>query len=126
MGNHSQGAVATDPGLPSISSFAEIAHNWRINKQVEWRISYKVSVDSILSSHLLPYFGDLPISSIGRQDVLGFRTHLASLRMGAKPEAGHEGKPLSPAKSATIAKRTKSIRHTTASRLPVQMMIDVQ
>jgi integrase len=89
------------------ASFKEIAHNWRTNKQVEWRISYKVSVDSILSSHLLPYFGDLPISSIGRQDVLGFRTHLASLRMGAKPEAGHEGKPLSP---ATINRITGILR----------------
>jgi len=107
MDNHASGVVLADVGTPISSSFAEVAHEWRTNKQIEWRISYKVSVDSIMSSHLLPYFGDLPIASISRQDVLGFRTHLASLRVGAKPESGREGKPLSP---ATINRITGILR----------------
>lgn len=78
-------------------NFAVVAQDWRANKQVEWRVSYRVSVDSILSSHLLPYFGDRAVASISRQDVLAFRTHLASLRMRTRPEAEVEGKPLSPA-----------------------------
>jgi integrase len=92
---------------PRSASFSQIANQWRANKQVEWRISYKVTVESILDAHLLPYFGERPIASITRQDVLGFRTHLAALRHCAKPASGIEGKPLSP---STINRITGILR----------------
>lgn len=99
--------VAVQTGPTSCSTFEDVAKEWRANKQVEWRISYKVTVESILDAHLLPYFGERPIASITRQDVLGFRTHLAALRHCAKPESGVEGKPLSP---STINRITGILR----------------
>lgn len=99
--------VVSATQAPECPNFAAVAREWRANKQIEWRISYRESVDSILASHLIPYFGDEPISSISRQDVMGFRNHLASLRIRSKPGPDQEGKPLSP---ATINRITGILR----------------
>lgn len=105
------GAVSSGAGVPlafspavnqskvpgeSTPNFAVVASQWRANKQIEWRLSYKDSVDSILATHLVPYFGERAISSIGRQDVLAFRTHLASIRIKVTSDAANLGRPLSP------------------------------
>lgn len=57
--------------------FRDFADDWKRNKAVEWRQSYRDSVELILRKHLLPTFGDLPLEAIDRQSVLDFRTALA-------------------------------------------------
>lgn len=64
-------------GSATTPLFRDFADDWKRNKAVEWRQSYRESVDLILRKHLLPTFGDLPLERIDRQAVLDFRTALA-------------------------------------------------
>lgn len=57
--------------------FCDFADDWKRNKAVEWRQSYLDSVNLILTKHLLPAFGELPLERIDRQRILDFRTELA-------------------------------------------------
>lgn len=56
--------------------FQDFAATWRMEKGVEWRLSYRDTVDSILNTHLLPKFGTLPLAEIDRQALLAFRAQL--------------------------------------------------
>ena len=70
-------ASAVRGDLPLFSVYAD---QWYANKQIEWRRSYRESVDLILGRHLLPRFGDLPLEQIDRARVLAFRTDYAEGR----------------------------------------------
>lgn len=61
----------------ALPTFADFAEGWKRNKQVEWRHSYRVAIDSILRHHVLPVFGDVPLNEIDRPLVLDFRTKLS-------------------------------------------------
>ncbi|HZR37947.1 MAG TPA: DUF3596 domain-containing protein [Nevskia sp.] len=56
--------------------FRDFAATWRTEKGVEWRASYRATVDSILNTHLLPRFGEQPIAGIDREALLCFRAEL--------------------------------------------------
>lgn len=90
----SEDLAAADSSLPLFSAFAD---TWKQEKQIEWRISYREAVDSILDTHLLPEFGDLPLDRINRADVLGFRSALVDQRKGKAGRERGESKPLAPA-----------------------------
>ncbi|WP_299689702.1 DUF3596 domain-containing protein [Hydrocarboniphaga sp.] len=87
-------AAALSIVLPFCSDFTQ---QWRSDKQVEWRMSYRDAVQSILTTHLLPAFGEKRLDQIDRSTVLAFRSHLAAKRVGANIEKGIEGKPMAPA-----------------------------
>lgn len=63
----------TAKGTPLFRDFAE---TWKSEKKVEWRESYRVTVDTILNVHLMPVFGDTPVGSIERGAILAFRAGL--------------------------------------------------
>lgn len=71
-------AAVRGSATDSTPLFSEFVIGWFRNKSVEWRLSYKESVEHILAKHLLPTFGDLPVGNIDRAAVLGFRTKLAA------------------------------------------------
>ena len=77
--------------------FSDFTATWKTNKQVEWRVSYRIAVESILDLHLIPAFGQWPLTRIDRATVLAFRSQLAGRRIGADPTKGVEGKPIAPA-----------------------------
>lgn len=86
------GLAKVKSSLPVFSAFAE---TWKLEKQVEWRIAYRDSVDSILSTHLLPTFGDMHLDEIDRRSVLNFRSGLGTRRgIGS---ASDKDKTLAPA-----------------------------
>jgi len=87
-------AVTNRPELPS---FADFVQTWKQEKQIEWRVSYRGAVESILEIHLLPHFGDLHIGEIQRADVLQFRSALVNQRNGKSSVEEHDGQPLAPA-----------------------------
>lgn len=62
--------------------FRDFANQWKRDKSVEWRESYRASLDSIFNAHLLPAFGSMPISGITRENILAFRADLASKKIG--------------------------------------------
>lgn len=71
------------PSLPTRSVtplFSAFVKTWLQDKQVEWRRSYTAAVESILQTHLLPFFGDIPVGDIDRSRIMTFRSQLASIR----------------------------------------------
>lgn len=70
-----------------LPTFAEFAGTWKLEKQVEWRVSYRQCIDSILEAHIFPAFGSCSLDGITRAQVLQFRSLLVSGCQGAK--GGH-------------------------------------
>lgn len=86
-------AVAVAPP-PSTPLFKDFVATWVAEKEIEWRQSYRGTIQVILQHHLLPYFGDKPVGEIERGAVLAFRAGLVT-----KP---------APKKSVTKGKARKS------------------
>lgn len=72
-------------GCPLLSDFAE---QWYQEKSAEWRTSQQETIRDILDCHLLPHFGNQPLSVIDKSAILAFRTMIARL-------PGRGGKPIS-------------------------------
>lgn len=92
--------VATEQSL-ALPSFTRFVDTWKQDKQVEWRIAYRESVDSILNTHLLPAFGDLMLDEIDRAAVMELRSAIAGAR----------------AEDALGAKRTRPLAPATVNRI---------
>lgn len=88
------------PPPPSTPTFKDFAATWVSEKEIEWRHSYRGTINVILEHHLLPYFGDKPVGEIERGAVLAFRAGLVT-----KP---------APKKSVTKGKARKT---TTLNRI---------
>lgn len=69
--------------------FRSFCQTWLDEMSVQWRDSYKKTVNGIVFKRLIPEFGELRINLISREKLLSFRANLASLK---KPS----GKNLSP------------------------------
>ena len=91
--------AAVDPGSrrPSTATdqnktplFGEFSVTWRAEMAPQWRRLHRGSVDAIFDAHLLPAFGDRPLSTITKADVLAARARMAAL-------PGRTGETLSPA-----------------------------
>ncbi len=78
-------ATEREDVIPTFRQFAKI---WYDEKSVEWRQSYKVTVEGILSQRVIHYFGDFAIDSITKAQILDFRAELANSKK-------KNGKPLS-------------------------------
>lgn len=63
-------------------SFAEFATLWFSEKEIEWRDTYKRKITDILQKYLIPSFGNKPINTIEKTDVLAFRTSLGKVTYG--------------------------------------------
>ncbi len=81
------------PPAPTLRVFVE---KWLPQKQVEWRHSQRVTIDSALNSHLLPYFGEMRVDQIARDDVLSFRTVLAAKRIRMPSKQTDEDRTITP------------------------------
>jgi integrase len=66
-------AVAVSP----TPTFRDFVSTWLAEHQIEWRRSHIKVLNSTLNGHLLPAFGDKPVGTITKSDVLTFRTRLA-------------------------------------------------
>ncbi|MGL4716419.1 MAG: tyrosine-type recombinase/integrase [Aeromonas sp.] len=63
-------------GCPLLQEFAE---QWYAEKSAEWRTSQRETVRDILDGHLLPQFGNQPLSLIDKGAILAFRAQLTQL-----------------------------------------------
>jgi integrase len=59
--------------------FAAFIEQWVRDHAVEWRRSHLRTVKSTVDSHLVPAFGERPVTQIRREELLAFRTQLAAL-----------------------------------------------
>jgi len=64
---------------PPTSTFRDFTTQWLAEHQVEWRRSHIKVLNSTIDGHLLPHFGDKPVGSITKSDILAFRARLAEL-----------------------------------------------
>ena len=71
-------AVTPTQAAPS-PLFRDFLATWLSEHQVEWRRSHIKVLRSTLDQHLLPRFGDKPVASITKADILAFRAKLAEL-----------------------------------------------
>jgi integrase len=69
-------AVTAAPATPTFREFTKV---WLAEHQVEWRRSHIKVLLSTLEGHLLPHFGDRPVGSITKAEILAFRAKLAEL-----------------------------------------------
>ena len=63
-------------GIPLFKSFTEI---WFSENEIGWKHSYKATLRNSLDKHILPVFGETPVSLIKKAAILSFRTSLAKL-----------------------------------------------
>lgn len=68
---------APKPSTSTALTFREFAETWFKESEPRWRNRYHAAVRDVLDKHLLPCFGEKPISEIGRADILGFRAEFA-------------------------------------------------
>lgn len=68
-------AAESESLIPTFRQFAKI---WFDEKSVEWRQSYKLTVEGILYSRVMSYFGEFPVDSINKAQILDFRAELAN------------------------------------------------
>lgn len=74
-------ALHSNRGLPTVKEFKE---QWLDEMSPTWRTSYVNSVTSIMSSHVLPVFGEKVVSSVTKADLFQFRAELTKVH----PETG--------------------------------------
>lgn len=59
--------------------FTDFANQWFQEKSAEWRTSQRETVRDILDVHLLPQFGNQPLSLIDKSAILAFRAQIVLL-----------------------------------------------
>ena len=79
-------AAAAEVAAPPTPSFREFTATWMTERLVEWRRSHITVLKSTINGHLLPAFGDRPVGTITKAEILAFRAKLAALpgRTGEK------------------------------------------
>jgi len=76
---------ASVPALPDTPTFSEFSVTWRKEMAPQWRRQHRNSVDASFKAHLLAEFGERPVGSITKADVLSFRAKLAELPGRSSP-----------------------------------------
>lgn len=93
---HADATAAPAPTavMAATPTFAAFSETWRAEMAPQWRPQHRSGADDIFKKHLLPYFGDKPLSQITKADVLTFRASLAHLpgRGGRKMSAARINK----------------------------------
>ena len=67
------------PAIPDTPTFSEFSLTWRKEMAPQWRRQHRDSVDATFAAHLLTEFGDRPVGTITKADVLTFRAKLAKM-----------------------------------------------
>ena len=60
-------------------TFKDFSQTWFDENEVGWKHSYRTTLRSSLDKHVIPAFGEMPVSHITRADILAFRAKLAKI-----------------------------------------------
>lgn len=69
-------ARASAPSTPTLRDFTT---TWLAEHQVKWRRSHIKVLKSTVDGHLMPAFGERPVATITKAEILAFRAKLAEL-----------------------------------------------
>lgn len=72
VGSATSAAIAVS--TPTLRDFVA---TWLAEHQIEWRRSHIKVLKSTIDGHLLPAFGDRPVGSVTKAEILAFRARLA-------------------------------------------------
>src|SRR3546814_17490206 len=81
-GGNSLPSVSAIPDTPTFSDFSV---TWRKEMAPQWRRQHRNSVDAPFDAHLIAEFGERPVGSITKADVLDFRARLAESTERPRP-----------------------------------------
>ena len=79
-------AAPADPTLSDTPTFSDFSVTWRKEMAPQWRRQHRDSVDATFAAHLITEFGDRPVGSITKADVLTFRAKLAEMPGRSSPK----------------------------------------
>jgi integrase len=91
-------------------TFSDFADTWWNENEIAWKHSYRITLRASLDKHILPAFGEIPVSHIAKADILAFRANLAKIPR----KDGSQG--LSPARINTIMVPLRLITNEAADR----------
>jgi integrase len=60
-------------------TFEDFSETWWNENEVAWKHSYRITLRASLDKHILPAFGEIPVSHIAKADILAFRANLAKI-----------------------------------------------
>jgi integrase len=63
--------------IPTLVDFCDI---WLDENKINWRRTHRISIEGILSQHILPVFGKMPVDAIKREHLISFRAQLGELK----------------------------------------------
>lgn len=72
--------------IPDTPTFSDFSLTWRKEMAPQWRRQHRNSVDATFDAHLMAEFGDRPVGSITKADVMTFRAKLAELPGRSNPK----------------------------------------
>ena len=104
---HEQRISREQSDTPAFKDFSE---TWWTENEVSWKHSYRITLRASLDKHILPAFGEMPVSHIAKADILAFRANLAKIPR----KDGSQG--LSPARINTILVPLRLITNEAADR----------
>lgn len=108
-----------EPSIQGTTLFNAFAERWFDEVKIGWRKSYVITVRNTLDKHLIPYFGEMMVSSIRREDILDFRSKLAKV-------PGRKGQSLSARRINAVILNLSQIINEAADRFnfttPTQRM----
>ncbi len=102
-------AIAQPATNSSGPIFGDFAKTWFDESEITWRRSYRITQRGALDKYILPKFGDKPVSSITKADVLAFRTEISK-------HPGREKSTLSPRRINAVMKPLRQILNEAADR----------
>lgn len=97
-------------GMAETPLFQDFAETWFSENEVRWRRTTRELMRMIVDKQLMPAFGDRPVGSITRADVLAFRAEFAK-RPGKK-----KSEPISPKTVNDTVGVLKSVLDEAAAR----------
>lgn len=83
---HGGNPLPAATAIPDTPTFSDFSVTWRKEMAPQWRRQHRDSVDATFEAHLLAEFGERPVGSITKADVMAFRARLAELPGRSSPK----------------------------------------
>lgn len=82
-------AHVIDKSFEQMPTMEEFANTWFEENNVTWRKSYTETIVNIVENRIIPFFKDIPVNQVTKQQVLAFRAQVCAVKK-------KNGDPLAP------------------------------
>lgn len=102
-------ATALTGNTSDIPFMQNFALQWHEEQKVLWRKSYTSSVSHIILNRIVPFFNNIPVNEVTKEQVIAFRTKICKLKK-------KDGNGLAPSSINRHMKLTRAILNEAAER----------